>query len=92
MTDIMFYSQIDHYNFQQIPQQTALAKTNILKSVYLDVINEEGEQIWQEYFFIKDKIMYTKQIITPSMLSINYQIVKQDCLCYLMEPMPHVIN
>ncbi len=83
--DIEFVKGIETLNFEEISDDTLLGKVkdNITKP--LIVINEEGEDIFDNYFSINDNNIMTKLAIVPAMLTTDKDIVRQDCLCYLME-------
>ncbi len=83
--DIEFVKGIETLNFEEISDNTLLGKIkdNITKP--LIVINEEGEDIFDHYLSINDNNIVTKIAIVPAMLTTDKNIVRQDCLCYLME-------
>jgi len=83
--DIEFIKGIETLNFEEISDDTLLGKVkdNITKP--LIVINEEGEDVFDKYFSINDNNIVTKLAIVPAMLTTDKNIVRQDCLCYLME-------
>lgn len=88
--DIIFSENIDRINFSKLPQNTVLA------SIYSDV--NEPLKAWDDnendvtsaYFKIDTtengiKQLKLKRSLMPAMLTLDKQIVRQDCLCYLME-------
>ncbi len=83
--DIEFVKGIETLNFEEIFNDTLLGKVknNITKP--LIVMDEEGKDIFDDYFFIQDNNIITKRVIVPAMLTTDKVIVKQDCFCYLME-------
>ncbi|GJM04605.1 MAG: hypothetical protein DHS20C09_05960 [marine bacterium B5-7] len=83
--DIEFVKGIETLNFEEITSDTLLGKIkhNIIKP--LIVMNEEGDDVFDQYFSTNDNNLVTKQAIVPAMLTIDKNIVRQDCLCYLME-------
>ena len=83
--DIEFVKGIETLNFEEISGDTLLGKVkdNITKP--LIVMNEEGDDIFDQYFSVHDNKLATKLAIVPAMLTTDNNIVKQDCLCYLME-------
>jgi len=84
-TDIAFINGIEKLNFIEINSDALLGeiKKNILKP--LIVLDEEGQDIFDKYFYIENNKIYTKTTLVPAMLTTDIDIIKQDCLCYLME-------
>ena len=83
--DIEFIRGIEKLNFEEISTDTLLgeAKTNITKPFI--VLNEDGVDTFDQYFHVNDNSINTKSAIVPAMLTTDINIIKQDCLCYLME-------
>ena len=84
-TDIEFIKGIESLNFEEIPEDTLLARLNNKLEKPLTVMDEDGNDIFDRYFVIKDDGIYTRLKLVPAMLTTDKNIVKQDCLCYLME-------
>jgi hypothetical protein len=53
------------------------------------VLDEEGRDVSGDYFEIRGGELRTRRPVTPSMLTLNEQVIRQDCLCYLMEGLPY---
>jgi hypothetical protein len=81
--DIYFPADLDRFNFQELPVHTPLGQ--IRNGWRLDVRNEAGEEVSQRYFYTCDQQICTAVPVMPSMLTLNPTIIRQDCLCYLME-------
>jgi hypothetical protein len=86
--DITFPAEMDCLNFCELPigANFGAAKT---ERAYLSALNEEGEEQGDRYFQIENGEIILKVPVMPSMLSLNTDIVRQDCLCYLMERLPN---
>lgn len=84
LANIRFIRGIEQLNFEEIPAGTKLAELNSLE-LPLTVMDEDGHDIGDLYFAISDQQLLTRQALMPSMLTVNERIVRQDCLCYLME-------
>lgn len=82
---INFIGNMDRLNFQEISAGTILAHVNCDDNASLQVINEEGDDVVNEYFSCDKGILRFKAALMPSMLTLDEQIIRQDCLCYLME-------
>lgn len=82
--DITFPAEMDCLNFCELPIGAKFGRINTEKA-YLSVVNEQGQEIGDRYFQITDGEIILKKAVMPSMLTLNTDIVRQDCLCYLME-------
>lgn len=82
--DIRFIRGIEQLNFEEIPAGTKLAELNS-PALPLTVMDEDGRNIGDLYFAANNQQLLTRQALMPSMLTVNERIVRQDCLCYLME-------
>ena len=58
----------------------------------LDIHDENGRDVYDYFFRIFDNELQTARPIMPSMLTLNEKIIRQDCLCYLMERIPINFN
>lgn len=84
--DITFPALMDDLNFCELPIGTKFGKFRTEKAD-LWVVNEQGEDVSDRYFQLVDGEIILKKSVMPSMLTLNTAIVRQDCLCYLMERM-----
>ncbi len=87
--DLRFHSEIDRYNFQELEPGTCLAKLRPgVDSICLDVRESDGSRHADEYFAVHgDELRLTRRVM-PAMLTTDEDIIRMDCLCYLMERMP----
>jgi len=83
--DIRFDHNVDRLNFTAMKTGQRLAGTHPNKPVFLRAIDEQGEDVAQRYFNYENSEISTKLQIMPSMLTTKETIIRQDCLCYLME-------
>jgi len=80
-----FISNMDRLNFQEVTAGTILGHVNCGNSRCLQVLNEEGEEVVEQYFSVEKGTLRFSAPLMPSMLTLDEQIIRQDCLCYLME-------
>lgn len=85
--DLRFIPEIDRLNFRELSPGTLLGWLRD-GDVRLDVRNEADEDVGHEYFDYADNELRCRQRVMPSMLTADPDIVRQDCLCYLMERLP----
>ena len=84
--DFSLNSDLDRMNFSEIPPQTVIGHCTRLDRLPLTVINEHGSDVSELYFALNGSgnVMIKKRIM-PAMLTLNLEVIRQDCLCYIME-------
>jgi len=87
-TDIQFIEDLDRLNFSELLAGTVLGHSNPDKAVRLDVRDEQGHEVNRRYFSYDHAMIRTRTAVMPSMLTLDSQVIRQDCLCYLMERLP----
>lgn len=85
--DINFVSNLDELNFIEQPSGTMLAKVHTQDNSIIEAWSEGGQEIAQEYFTVENGRLLTCKHLMPSMLTRDVKVIRQDCLCYLMERM-----
>jgi succinylglutamate desuccinylase len=82
--DIRFIPGLDHLNFRELEAETLLAETTLAKP--LNVLQEcSDEDGFHAFLQTEEGELRLKRATMPAMLTLDKQIVRQDCLCYLME-------
>ncbi|MEI6329281.1 MAG: M14 family metallopeptidase [Pseudanabaena sp. ELA645] len=82
--DITFPAEMDCLNFRELPIGAKFGKAKTERA-YLSALSEEGEEKSDRYFQIENGEIILKSSVMPSMITLNIDIIRQDCLCYLME-------
>ena len=82
---IRFPQDLDRMNFSELPAQTVIGWLNRNDEIRLDVTDEQGESTGERYFSYDNNEIRLKTPVMPSMLTRDERIIRQDCLCYLME-------
>ena len=81
--DLRLDPALDELNFRELGPGTVLGETD--HSMPLRMEDESGCDITQQYFeTVGGKLRLRKQAV-PAMFTTDPLIVRQDCLCYLME-------
>ena len=80
-----FIADMDRLNFQELEAGTVLGHVNCGKSPCLQAINEEGNDVARQYFTTEKGILRFAVPLMPSMITLDKDIIRSDCLCYLME-------
>ncbi|MFN5979200.1 MAG: peptidase M14, partial [Pseudanabaena sp.] len=84
--DITFPAEMDCLNFCELSIGTNFGKAKTDRA-YLSALGEDGAEKSDRYFKIENGEIILKKSVMPSMLTLNTEIVRQDCLCYLMQRM-----
>lgn len=87
--DLLFSPDLDHLNFRELPTGTLLAKIN-RNGARLEAWDEEGRDVAERFFTNDNDSLKTCLPVMPSMLTLNKEVIRQDCLCYLMERLPAI--
>jgi len=72
-------------NFLEVPIGTSIGSVSPNKDIKLIVHNENEQDVSDIYFHVENNEIKTLRDVMPAMLTLNEEIIKQDCLCYLME-------
>jgi succinylglutamate desuccinylase len=83
--DIFLNDDLDQLNFRELPAGTSLGGVPADEPVRLIATSEQGDDVTDEYFANAGGRLTLKKPSMPSMLTLNEQVIRQDCLCYLME-------
>ena len=86
--DIYFNPILETFNFKDIEPGTLFAVTHVDKEIPLEVFNEAGEPVATELFDFTDNEIRFRKSLMPSMITMDEKVIRQDCLCYLMERYP----
>ena len=82
--DITLQSEIDHYNFTELPAGTCFGQIH-RPEARLSCIGENGEDLAERYFNYEHGKIELARPAMPAMLTLDERIIRQDCLGYLME-------
>ena len=86
--DICFSPNLDHLNFRELNPGTVLARigrNDNQAPALIEVRDEQGRDVTARYLHVEDGELRLRQRLMPSMLTANAEVIRQDCLCYLME-------
>ncbi len=82
---LMLNTDLEWMNFTEIPASTPLGRVNHQTPLPLTAINEQGQDVSTDFFSINNLELQIRRQTMPSMLTLDEQVIRQDCLCYLME-------
>ncbi len=84
--DLNFSNDLEYLNFRELPSGSRFGFCNSLE--HIEVIDEAGDIVTEQFFKIVDGELQITRPLMPSMLTRDAQVIRQDCLCYLMERYP----
>jgi succinylglutamate desuccinylase len=82
---LLLHKNIDQFNFTELPVGTVLGKVNGNGAFPLSALNDEGNDAARQFFRVREGHLELARATMPSMLTLNEDVIRQDCLCYLME-------
>lgn len=80
--DIDFVPKLDHYNFRELAHGDAWGRVRQGRLLALD---ETGTDIGDRLFDYRKNEITLRRPLMPAMLTRDERVIRQDCLCYLME-------
>ncbi len=83
--DIVLEPDLDRLNFQELSAGADFGRINGSGLEVLEVRDEKGRDVLQDYFTLRQGRLCLQRSVMPSMLTKDINIIRQDCLCYLME-------
>jgi len=83
--DIDFVPELDHFNFREMARDTPWGRIRPDSSARLQALDEAGEDIDARLFDYRQGEITLRQPLMPAMLTRDERVIRQDCLCYLME-------
>ena len=86
--DVSLLPDIDRFNFNELPAGTAFGRVNTSGLQPFSVRDEQNRDVTSRFFEINGHWIQTRTPLMPSMLTLDLEIIKQDCFCYLMERFP----
>lgn len=76
--------ELDRLNFRQLPAGTAFGRVST-GHWPVRMVGPAGNEITEEFFEVSDGTLRLRRSSMPSLLTRDPRIVRQDCLCHLME-------
>ena len=83
--DVLFASELDKMNFSEMPVNTYFGKVKASSNARLHAFNDNDDEVGEQIFHIEDQKILLSKPMMPAMLTLDETVIRQDCLCYLME-------
>ena len=87
--DLTLDGSIELYNFKEIHEGTRFATLNTEIEKIFNVFDDHGNDLVDDFFIQEGNTIKLKKSVMPSMFTKDREVIKQDCLCYLMERLQH---
>jgi len=83
------YGSFGKMNFSEVPADTCFGVVQTNNDARLHAFNDYEEEVGESLFHINNKKIKLTKPMMPAMLTLDETVIRQDCLCYLMERLPH---
>ena len=84
-TDLVFDANLVSMNFSEVPEGTPFCRVKEGSDAFLEAWDEHGKD-QSANFFERHAGQYRLRVpVMPAMLTDNVNVIRIDCLCYLME-------
>jgi hypothetical protein len=83
--DILLNPELERFNFRELPRGTALGRVDLGNRARLEARDERGRDVTGRYFHVEGGELRLALPVMPSMLTRDETVIRQDCLCYIME-------
>lgn len=83
--DLLLREDLDSLNFQELPPHTHFGRVLNGTQRPICAVDVRGRDVTPYYFSVIDGELQTARPVMPSMLTLDRRVIRQDCLCYLME-------
>ncbi len=84
--DLCFDNNFEERNFTLVDTQQIFAYSRVARPLL--ITDADGVDVTDSVIHIEDGKVYLKSTMMPAMISHDKLVVRQDCLCYLMQDYP----
>jgi succinylglutamate desuccinylase len=86
-TDLLLNEDLERMNFTEVSPGTVLGTCKNNAPMPLIAKDEYGNEVTDHFFTFQNGELQINRLTMPSMLTLDERVIRQDCLCYLMERM-----
>jgi hypothetical protein len=90
--DIDFVPDLDHLNFRELERGAVLGQIRPGSQACLVAMDENGQDVGARLFDCSGGQISLRKSLMPAMLTLDEEVIRQDCLCYLMERLHYAPN
>lgn len=84
-TELLLDKELERMNFNEASVGTQLGTVLENSEIPVTVKDETGKIVTEKFFTIVDNSLQLNKKTMLSMLTLDERVIRQDCLCYLME-------
>lgn len=81
-------ADLDGLNFRELPPGTRLGTISGNHDMPLSAVTHDGVDVSRRWLAVTGSALETTRPLMPAMLTTDKHVIRQDCLCYLMERIP----
>lgn len=85
--DLCLPADIDRLNFRELPAGSAIGRCRGTR-LPVHALDPAGGDVTTAFFECSDHALRLRRPVMPSLLTRDPRIIRQDCLCHLMERIP----
>ncbi len=89
--DLVLPRDLDHLNFRELPPGTSFGAARSGRGLPVEAKDAQDQEVTAQLFEVAAGHLRLRQPLMPAMLTLDERIIRQDCLCYLMERYNHRI-
>nr|WP_207188125.1 M14 family metallopeptidase [Thiorhodovibrio winogradskyi] len=82
---LLLSPELERYNFRELAPGTRFGTLRKACGDVLEVRDENGQDVGERFFELDQGELRLRIPAMPSMLTHDERVIRQDCLCYLME-------
>lgn len=86
--NFLLSKDLETLNFTEVPAGTIMGVVQDKEHLPIVAKDEQGRAVTSRFFTIDNDQLVIKRKTMPSMLTLDERVIRQDCLCYLMERFP----
>lgn len=83
--DLQLLRELENDNFCELTGGTLFARIRPGSAARFEAYDDEGRERAGDFFTHSDETIRLGKTLMPSMITLDEQIIRQDCFCYLME-------
>ena len=91
-TPLVLTGGMEAVNFHELPEGTEFGVANQQLNSVLRVLDGAHNDVTHNYFDVVDDRILLKRPVTPAMYTTDPVVIRQDCLCYFMEPLEKAMS
>jgi succinylglutamate desuccinylase len=84
-TDIRLPEELEEENFRELAPGTPFGRIRPGSGARFEVFDDTGAERFDDFFTIENDEIRLRRAMMPAMITRDLKIIRQDCLCYLME-------